>query len=222
MARYVVIGPSVSPFVRKVRVILALKGQDYAHEAIDLSAPPADFLEISPLRRVPVLRDRARAGATLADSSAIALYLDRAHPEPRLIPDDPWQAGQVAFLEEYADTDFAYRLGMGVFRARFMNPRLGKPLDEALAQRAMAEVAPRFFEFFERTLDGRRFLVGEGLTLADIAVATHFVNFGYGGETVDAARWPALAAFAQHMLALPAFAELIAAEARELGLPAPG
>ncbi|MBI1186029.1 MAG: glutathione S-transferase family protein [Alphaproteobacteria bacterium] len=216
-ARYVLYGTAASPFVRKVRVVLALKNVAYDFEPVNVFDPPDWFKAISPLKRIPVLKDCER-NATLADSSAIALYLDRAHPAPLLIPDDPWLAGRCAWLEEYADTEFAYRIGMGVFRARFFNPRIGKPVDEDLAQKTLREHAPRFFSYFESQLGEGGHFVGDALSLADIAIATHFVNFGYGGERVDPARWPKLAAFVDRTLALPAFAALIEEEAAALGI----
>lgn len=215
-ARYVLYGTAISPFVRKVRVAMALKELTYEFQALNIFDPPEWFAQVNPLKRIPVLRDTTR-DATLADSSAICAYLDRAHPAPSLMPDDPWDAGRVLFLEEYADTDFGYRLGMGIFRARFVNPRLGKPVDEALAQKTLVEIAPRFFDYLEGALDGDHF-VGEALTLADIAIATHLVGFRYGGETVDASRWPARSAFAHRTFAHPAFAAVLADEARELGI----
>jgi glutathione S-transferase len=216
-ARYTLYGTTISPFVRKVRVAMALKGVAYDYEPLNVFDPPAWFAKVNPLKRIPILRDNER-GATLADSSAICGYLERAYPTPPLMPADPWDAGRVLFLEEYADTDFGYRLGMGVFRARFVNPRIGKPVDEALAQKTLAETAPRFFDYLEAELGGRAHFVGDTLTLADISIATHLVGFRYGGEEVDASRWPALAAFARTMFAHPAFASLLAEEARDLGL----
>jgi glutathione S-transferase len=214
-------GAPISPFVRKVRMILALKRIDYELHPIDVFAQPDWFKEISPLRRVPVLKDRERNGATLADSSAIAHYLDLEHPTPALLPrDDAWAQARAVWLEEYADTEFSYRLGMGIFRNRFVNPRQGKPVDEALAQKTLNETAPRYFSYFEQELGGDLFFLGDRMSLADIAVATQFVNFRYGGEAVDAGRWPRLAAFVGRMFALPEFAALLAEEARELGLPA--
>ncbi|MBI1250899.1 MAG: glutathione S-transferase family protein [Alphaproteobacteria bacterium] len=217
-ARYLIYGGPVSPFVRKVRLVLAMKGLAYDFEPVDVFNPPDWFVEISPLRRIPVLRDRARGGETLADSSAICFYLDRAHPAPPLLPDDPWLAGRAAWLEEYADTEFAYRVGMGVFRARFLNPRIGKPVDEALAQKTLTESVPKYFNFFERELADNPYFLGADPSLADIAIATHFVNFGYGGERVDASRWPRLAAFVERMFSMPAFAALMEEEAEALGL----
>ncbi|MDX2237206.1 MAG: glutathione S-transferase family protein [Hyphomonadaceae bacterium] len=216
--RYVIYGAPVSPFVRKVRWVLALKGIGYDFEPIDVFNQPAWFAAISPLKRVPVLRDRARGDATLADSSAILVYLEKQHPSPALLPDDPWLVGRATWLEEYADTEFAYRVGMGVFRARWANPRVGKPVDEALAQKTLTEVVPRYFDYFERELAEAPYFLGDALSLADLSIATHFVNFAYGGERVDAARWPKLAAFVERVHATPALAAVLADEAAELGM----
>ena len=62
----------------------------------------------------------------------------------------------------------------------------------------------------------RQFLVGDSLTLADLAVASPLVNYGHAGETLDAARWPSLAAWLARILARPSFAPMIERERRFL------
>jgi glutathione S-transferase len=133
-----------------------------------------------------------------------------------LLPDDPFDAARALWFEEYADTDFAYRMGMGVFRPRVVYPRLGKPVDEALVQKTLAEHAPRFFAYLDAELGDRDFLVGDTLSLADIAVATQFANQRHAGEAPDAVHFPRLAAYVTRMLALPVFAALEAEERASL------
>lgn len=71
----IVYGGSVSPFVRKVRVVLAEKGLGYSLEQINPFSPPPDFAEISPLKRIPAFRDTDLPEPnTLADSSVICDY----------------------------------------------------------------------------------------------------------------------------------------------------
>jgi glutathione S-transferase len=55
-------------------------------------------------------------------------------------------------------------------------------------------------------------LVEDRLTLADIAVASPFVNFGHCGITVDASTHPKTAAFVEAILARPSFAPIVAQE----------
>lgn len=57
-------------------------------------------------------------------------------------------------------------------------------------------------------------LVGDAFSIADIAVATQFVNLRFAGGSVDAARWPNLAAYVERMQARTSFATRIEAESR--------
>src|SRR6185312_9291976 len=82
----IVYGGSISPFVRKVRDLLAEKGVEYTLEAVNPFSPPPDFLAISPLKRIPVLRDTDRPEPnTLPDSSIICDYLEHNIPSRRSI-----------------------------------------------------------------------------------------------------------------------------------------
>ena len=79
-------GSGISPFVRKIRIVLAEKGLGYKLQSINPFRPPADFERISPLKRIPVLRDSEwPEGVTMPDSSVIADYLENRYREPRLV-----------------------------------------------------------------------------------------------------------------------------------------
>jgi len=100
--------------VRKVRAAFAEKGVANELVPVDIFDPPPDFQTISPLRRIPVLEFvGGPERAPLADSSAIVVYLEAAHPEPSLFPADPYDRGRAVWIEEYADTVLAYQLGIG-------------------------------------------------------------------------------------------------------------
>lgn len=91
-----------SPFSRRARLALAHKGLDC--ELRDGRENPAYLDEARarvPFRTIPVLVDGEHA---MADSTAIAQWLDRAYPSaPRLWPDDP--AGAAAALQTAALVD---------------------------------------------------------------------------------------------------------------------
>jgi glutathione S-transferase len=84
---------SLSPFSRRVRMLLEFKGLAYTRRdaAVDPEAMNAGHLS-SPLRTFPVLVEPN--GVSIGDSDAIALYLDAAYPTPALIPQA--RAAQVA------------------------------------------------------------------------------------------------------------------------------
>jgi glutathione S-transferase len=56
--------------------------------------------------------------------------------------------------------------------------------------------------------------IGDAFSIADIAVATQFVNLRLAGGSVDTARWPKLAAYALRIQARPSFAACIEDESR--------
>jgi glutathione S-transferase len=72
-----IIGSYLSPYVRKILVLLQLKGITYAIDPIVPFFGGERFSAMSPLRRIPVLIDDR---VTLADSSVIAQYLEERYP----------------------------------------------------------------------------------------------------------------------------------------------
>lgn len=210
----IIYGMGPSPFVRKVRVVMAEKGVDYTLENVNIFPAPDWFMEISPLKRIPVLRDTDKPEPnTIPDSSAICLYLEQAHPEPQLYPQDGFERGRAAWLEEYADTEMAGNIGLGVFRPIALSALMGKEQDTETANKTMTEKMPRIFDYLSDVLGDKDYLVGSAFSIADIAVATQFVNLQHAGFKVDAARWPALADYVARMHARPSFTALIDEEA---------
>lgn len=202
----IIYGGSVSPFVRKVRVVLAEKGQDYTIEQISPFRPPADFREISPLGRIPAFRDTDLPEPNhLSDSSVICDYLEHKFPAPPLYPSQPYARARALWFEEYADTIMAENIGRGFFFERFVKKLMKSEPDEALCQRTLTEKLPPVFDYLEKELGGRAFFAGDALSIADIAVATILVNFEHVGGSVDAARWPNLASFTRRMHERPSF-----------------
>ena len=211
-------GMKGSPFVRKVQVLLAEKGVPYDFEMASPFPAPDWFAEISPAKRIPVLRDRSigteGAAGTLPDSSVICAYLERKHPEPPMYPRADFDHARALWFEEYADSELAMRIGLGLFRPMVMARMFGKDPDVATARKTVREQLPPLFDYLETSIAGRRWLVGDALGIADIGVATQFVNFLHAGARIDAARWPALAAWIDGVLARPSFAACIAEERR--------
>ena len=175
----VVLRGSVSPFVRKVRVFLAEKGVDYDLDPVNPFAPPEGWREISPLGRIPAMRDGERV---INDSSVICQYLERRHPQPALYPSDDLEFARALWIEEYMDGGFVPIAGAKVFRPLVLQPLFTrKPIDDA-AEAAAREVVEKelspLFDYLERELGDREWFVGEGITIADISVASPFVKIG--------------------------------------------
>jgi glutathione S-transferase len=210
-------GSSLSPFTRKVLAFAGEKGIELELRPTGIAAgqPSDEFLEASPLRKMPALRDR---DYTLADSSAIVHYLDAKHPEPALIPADPEQRGKTIWFEEFADTVLV-SCGAKIFFNLIVAPRfLGMPGDPEAARQAELNDLPPILDYLERTVpsDGG-YLVGDRLTLADIAVAGPFANFRHTDTRVDPERYPRTVAYVERILERPSLAQWVERETAFLG-----
>jgi glutathione S-transferase len=202
----IVYGASLSPFVRKVRVVLAEKGLKYEHDPVSPFQPPPSFLEISPLKRIPVLRDTDLPEPnTLPDSSIISDYIDHKFPNPPLYPSDPFQRARALWFEEYADSVLAQACGAGLFFERVVKKFLRQQTDEAVVAATLKDKLPPLFDYLNREIGKRNFLVGDMFSIADIAVCTLLVNFEHAGEKIDSGRWPELARYVRDIHARPSF-----------------
>jgi glutathione S-transferase len=206
----IVYGGSVSPFVRKVRVALAEKGLAYSLEPVNPFQPPPDYVEISPLKKIPAFRDTDLPEPnTLADSSVICDYLEHKYPSPPLYPSDPYARARTLWFEEYADSQVALNLVRALFFERVVKKMLRMQTDESVCEAAVRDHMPAIGDYLEKELGGNQFLVGNAFSIADIAVGTMFVNVAHAGEGIDAARWPHLAAYVARLHARPSFKALI-------------
>ncbi len=203
---FIVYGSNISPFVRKVRIAMAEKGIDYTLEQVNPFAPPPEFLEISPLKRIPAFRDTDLPEPnTLSDSSVICDYLEHKKPSPALYPSDHYQRARALWFEEYADSLMAQCIGSGLFFERVVKKLMRQPTDEATCQKTLGEKLPPVFDYLQGQLGDKQFLAGGALSIADISVGTMFVNFHHAGEALDKSRWSKLAAYVESLHARPSF-----------------
>lgn len=210
----VLLGGSVSPFVRKVRVALAEKALDYELQPVNPFAPPEGWREVSPLGRIPAFKDGDRV---INDSSVICAYLERRFPEPALYPSDAYDYARALWFEEFVDGGLIPSSARTVFFPLVLAPLFGgKPGPEpeavAAAEKVVREDLPPFFDYLDAEVGDREFLVGGRLTIADVATASPFVNLRHAGVAPERKRWPRLRAYLDRMHARPAFAKLIAEE----------
>ena len=210
----IVYGGSLSPFVRKVMVVLAEKGVEAQNENINPFAPPPEFLAISPLKRIPVLRDTDLPEPnTLSDSSVICDYIEQKFPMPPLYPKEPFQRARALWFEEYADSVMAMNIGPGLFFERVVRKMMKQETNEELCKKTLSEKLPPLFDYLEKELGDREYFASNAFSIADVSVGTMFVNFAHAGETLDEARWPRLSAYIKKIHERASFKAMIAKEA---------
>ena len=209
-------GASASPFVRKVRVVLAEKKIPHEREDLVPFNVSPEYKKISPLGKIPAWRDGDR---TLADSSVICAYLERTHPEPRLYPSDPYEFARALWFEEYGDSVLVAIIGPKIFFQKFIRPRFfNQPSDEAVIKKAFEEELPPLFDYLETQVGGGDGIVGGRFSIGDIGLGTQFVNLRHAGLGVDPKRWPKLARYVAGVHERPSFKTLIEEERATYGV----
>ncbi len=179
-----------SAFCEKVRLVLAAKQLPYNVVEVTPGVGQLELYRLSGQRQVPVLVDGAEV---IADSTAIAQYLEAKVPEPALLPADPGLRAQVLLLEDWADTALAAGARLALVQAAAADPVLrGGLLPEATPAplRSFVGALPTgLLSGLGQVIDHggleqlrtnlqqlcalvqqQPFLVGDALSLADLAV----------------------------------------------------
>jgi glutathione S-transferase len=156
------IAAPVSPYSRKVRIVLAEKRIEYDLIMDNPTDPATRVSDFNPLGKVPVLV--LDDETTLFDSRVIVEYLDNASPVGRLIPDDTRQRLQTRRWEALADGCIDAAIAV-VMESR----RPGELQNAEWIARQQGKV-DRALQAMSEDLAERGWCTGEAYNLADIAV----------------------------------------------------
>ena len=179
----------------KVRLLLAQLGIAYERQEVDVidrSQRPALLGDKNPALRVPtiVLDD----GRPLAESNAILWYFGDG---TRFVPDDPYARAQVLqwlFFEQYE-----HEPALAV--ARFLKTYSGRPELYEARREELTKRGERVLASMEGHLDGRGWLVDDGMTLADISLYAYTHAADEGGFALDP--YPAVGAWLARVASSP-------------------
>src|SRR5271170_3484179 len=206
-----IIGGHLSPYVRKVLVVLDLKGVPYEIDPIVPFFGDDRFSQISPVRRIPVLLDDQ---VTLADSSVICQYLEDRYPQPILYPANVVDRARARWLEEYADSRMGEVFIWQLFNEVVIKPAVwSQPTDKVVVEKTLQEDMPHVLDYLETQVPAHGFIFGS-VSIADISIACFFRNAAFARFQVDAMRWPRTATFVQRVLKLSSFEKLKPIEER--------
>jgi glutathione S-transferase len=158
-------GDAISGNCLKVKYTADYVGLSYEWVATDIMKAETrtpDYLAMNPAGQVPMIE--LDDGRTLAQSNAIIAYLARVSD---LLPDDPYERAKVdewMFWEQYSHEPY-------VAVCRFAMVYQGKSADEREGWRV--ERGENALDLMEGWLTGRDWFVGDGLTVADIALLAY-------------------------------------------------
>ncbi len=168
------IGSNTSPYVRKVRVVMAEKKLDYDFVLEDVWSDDTGIMQSNPLGKVPCLI--MEGGEAIFDSRVIVEYFDALSPVGKLIPSLGRERAEVKTWEALADgvLDAAILARLeatwkGRTKAQRSQPWIDRQLGKINA--ALASMS--------KGLGDKAYCTGIHLTLADIAVGVALSYLGF-------------------------------------------
>jgi glutathione S-transferase len=161
----------MSPNVRRVRLTAAVLGLQLEEKNLDLAKgeqKTPEFLALNPNGAVPTLVD---GDFVLTESRVIMQYLALKKPESGLLPRDEQARIDVTRWQFWDSSHFSPQLGMLMFQ-KVLKPMfgLGEP-DAGKIEEALTNFR-RFATVLDKRLDGRQYVVGDSMTLADLTLAS--------------------------------------------------
>ena len=188
-------GFKLSGHSHRAELMLSLLGLPFEFRPVDLPAGEqrgADFLRLNSFGTVPVIDD---GGTVIADSAAILVYLALAYdPGRRWLPADPAGAAGVQRWLSAAQGPLAN----GPALVRF-----AKAFGGSFDLERPRQLTDRILTQLESHLARRSYLVGEGPTIADIAMYSYVAAAPEGGIALKP--YGATGAWLERIEALPGF-----------------
>ncbi|MDP7625271.1 MAG: glutathione S-transferase family protein [Rhodospirillales bacterium] len=170
----------LSPFSRKVRLVLAEKNLTFHMEVEQTWERRREFLALNPTGEVPVLVEPDNT--VLADSMAICEYLEEQTPEPNLIGMCPYDRAEVRRLVAWFDQKFNFEVTDKLVNEKVMKRFLGLGEPDSREIRAAQANIHTHLDYIAFLTDRRFWLAGEQMTLADITAAAHISSVDYLGD----------------------------------------
>jgi glutathione S-transferase len=196
------IGSHTSPFVRKVRVVLAEKKIDYEFVIDSPWLDDSKVPDVNPLGKIPVLV--LDDDTPLFDSRVIVEYIDNVTPNNKLFPAPNRERTEVKRWEALADG-----LCDAAVAALLEGKRPKKEQSASWIERQHGKVK-RSLEFMAEELGDKSFCMGTHISMADLAVGT---ALGYLKFRFPETNWqeahPNLGKLYDKLMQRPAFADTV-------------
>lgn len=188
----------------RVRIALALKGLPYDYAAINLRSGEQGgdtYRSLSPAGIVPLLQD---GDVSLTQSLAIIDYLDRLHPEPRLVPDDLLARARVLEIAQTIACEIHPINNLRVLK--YLTSKLGVSEEDKTGwyKHWVAEGLAAVERLLARQPSGL-YCVGDAPTLADCCLVPQVANALRMG--CDLSPYPRVLAVHEHCMRQSAFIE---------------
>ena len=191
----------------KVSIMLEEIGLPYEPHTINIGANETwteEFLSLNPNGKIPAIIDPCGPGGKpfgLFESGAILLYL--AEKSGQLLPKDPalrYETIQWVIFQMAAVGPMFGQLG-------YFHKFAGREIEDKRPLERYRAESKRLLGVLEKRLDGRQWIMGDGYTIADIALlgwVRNLIGFYGAGELVEYDTFKNVPAWLERGLARPA------------------
>ena len=197
----------LSPFSRKVRLVLAEKKLPFELKIEKVWDRRGDYLEMNPANKVPTLVEEN--GLVIPDSYAICEYLEEAYPDVPLLGHTLAERVEVRRLVAWFDDKFQQEVSANLLFEKFMKRELGAGNPDARTMSAGYANLRHHLGYIGWLAENRMWLAGSALSLADFAAAGHLSALDFAGD-VDWNAVPAVRDWYARVKCRPSFRALLA------------
>ena len=166
----------LSPFCRKVRLVLAEKKIETELIQERYWDKSVDFLKRNPAGKVPILKTNE---LVLSDSQAICEYLEETLPTYPLMPEDFVERAEVRRLVFWFDDKFYNDVTVNLLYERLTKKIVGLGQPDGQKIKKGAQNLKVHLDYMDKLLESRSWLAGSCLTLADFTAAAHLSCLDY-------------------------------------------
>ena len=197
----------LSPFSRKVRLVLAEKRLPCELRVEKVWEQRSEYLDLNPAGTVPTLLEDS--GLAIPDSTVIAEYLEEAYPDTPLLGRTHPERVETRRLAAWFDGKFHAEVTNCLLGEKYMKRLTGRGNpDAAILRGGYAALGPHL-DYVGWLSETRSWLAGEAISLADFAAAAQISSLDYIGE-IDWAAAPAAKEWYARMKSRPCFRGVLA------------
>ncbi len=207
----------LSPFSRKVRLLLAEKRLPFELRVEKVWERRSEYLDLNPAGTVPTLLEDG--GLAIPDSTVIAEYLEEAYPDTSLLGRGHAERVEARRLAAWFDGKFYTEVTDRLLGEKYMKRLTGRGNPDAGALRAGYAALGPHLDYVGWLSETRTWLAGSAISLADFAAAAQLSALDYIGE-VDWHTAPAAKEWYARMKSRPCFRGLLADRVPGLTPPA--
>lgn len=197
----------LSPFSRKVRLVLAEKRLSFELRQEKPWERRAEYLDLNPAGTVPTLVDEN--GFTVPDSSVICEYLEEAYPDVPLMGHSLAERVETRRLVAWFDGKFNNEVTRNLIGEKFMKRLAGRGNPDAALMRLGFIALRHHLQYIGWLAESRKWLAGGTISLADFAAAAHLSSLDFAGD-VDWTISPPAREWYARMKSRPSFRAILA------------